>query len=139
MLAQELITENIHPLKLSDTGNKALKWMDEFKVAHLPLVEQGKYLGLISDADILDLNNPDITLREQKDLEPDQIYVNDTQHVYDVIKLVHENHLTIIPVLNSEGDYLGAISLNNLLENIASISSISENGSVLILEVNYFD
>lgn len=139
MLAHELITENIPPLKLSDTGNKALKWMDEFKVAHLPLVEQGKYLGLISDADILDLNNPELTLAEQKNLEPDKIFVSDSQHVYDVIKLVHENHLTIIPVLNSDGNYLGAISLNNLLENIASISSISQDGSVLVLEVNYFD
>lgn len=139
MLAQELITENIPPLKLSDTGTKALKWMDEFKVAHLPLVEQGKFLGLIADTDILDLNNPDQSLGKQKNLIPEKIFINDHQHVYDVIKLVHENHLTVIPVLDNEGNYLGAISLNNLLKNIAAISSISQDGSVLILEVNYFD
>ena len=52
MLTQQLITENIPPIKLADTGVRVLRWMDEFKVNHLPIVEGGEYIGLISDADV---------------------------------------------------------------------------------------
>ena len=59
MLAEELISDNIPPLKTSDTGLKALNWMDEFRVSHLPIVNNQEFLGLISDTDILDLNAPE--------------------------------------------------------------------------------
>ncbi|MFZ5553205.1 MAG: CBS domain-containing protein [Bacteroidota bacterium] len=140
MLTQELISENIPPIKLSDTGMKALKWMDEFKVAHLPVVEEGKYLGLVSDADILDLNMPEKTLHDQlEELELDDIHVNENQHVYDAMKLLSENRLSVIPVLDNEGKFLGSISLTHLMEKIASISAFTDPGSILVLEVSMSD
>jgi acetoin utilization protein AcuB len=138
MLTQELISENIPPIKLSDTGVKALKWMDEFKVAHLPVVENGKYLGIISDADILDLTKPEERLDSQE-LELDDIHVTSNQHIYDAMKVMSENRLSIIPVLDEESNYIGTIAMSNLMEKIASISSMTEPGSVLILEVNIQD
>lgn len=134
MLTQELISENIPPIKLSDTGIRALKWMDEFKVAHLPVVENGKYLGIISDADIMDLEKPEEPMHTQE-VELDDIHVVSNQHIYDAMKAMSENRLTIIPVLDEEGNYLGVIAMSNLMEKIASISSMTEPGSVLILEV----
>jgi acetoin utilization protein AcuB len=140
MLTQDLISENIPPIKLSDTGTKALKWMDEFKVAHLPVVDHGKYLGLVSDADIMDLNQPDKELAgQEEELELDTISISENQHIYDAIRLMNENRLSIIPVLNAEGTYLGSISMTNLLDKIGSFSSITEPGSVLVLEVNHSD
>ncbi|MBX7093562.1 MAG: CBS domain-containing protein [Flavobacteriales bacterium] len=140
MLTQDLISENIPPIKLSDTGTKALKWMDEFKVAHLPVVDNGQYFGLVADADIFDLNSPEKTIGEQlEDLELDDIHVTEGQHIYDAIKIMNENRLSIVPVLNKDKHYLGVISMSNLMEKIGSVSSITEPGSVLILEVNYQD
>ncbi len=139
MLTQELISENIPPIKLSDTGVKALKWMDEFKVAHLPVVENGLFLGLLSDADILDLHDPEQALEAEPGLELDKVHATENEHIYDAMRLLSENRLTVIPVLNSENRYLGAISLTNLMEKIASISSITYPGSVLVLEMNYAD
>ena len=58
MLANELMTDDIPPLKTSDTGVRALAWMDELRVSHLPIVNNVDFLGLISENDILDLNAP---------------------------------------------------------------------------------
>lgn len=139
MLTQELISENIPPIKLSDTGVKALKWMDEFKVAHLPVLDEGKFIGLISDADIMDLEHPDLPLSEQKDLELETVHVVEGQHIYDAIKAMNENRLSIVPVLDEAGGYLGSIAISTLMETIGSISSITESGSVMVLEVPYQD
>ena len=66
MLAIDLITDTIPPLKISDTGSKALLWMDEFKVRQLPIIKNLEYIGLISEADVLDLNQPDEPLEKHK-------------------------------------------------------------------------
>ena len=39
MIAIDLITDEIPPLMHSDTGEKALNWMEEFKVSHLPVIK----------------------------------------------------------------------------------------------------
>jgi hypothetical protein len=52
---------------------------------------------------------------------------------------MNENHLTVVPVLSKSGEYLGSIALSNLMEKIGSISSITEEGSIIVLEVNFQD
>ena len=39
MIALDLITDEIPPLKHSDSGERALRWMEEFKVEHLPVLK----------------------------------------------------------------------------------------------------
>lgn len=45
MLAKELISDIILPLKTSDTGITALNWMEEFRVSHLPIVNNQDFLA----------------------------------------------------------------------------------------------
>ena len=61
MRAINLITDEIPPLTHSDTGEKALNWMDEFKVSHLPVLKSGNFVGVVSEADILDKMDLDKT------------------------------------------------------------------------------
>jgi len=135
MLTQQLITENIPPIKLQDTGARVLRWMDEFKVNHLPIVEGGEYIGLISDADVLDLPSPEEAIGKQ-DLEPEKLFVKENQHIFDAIKLMSEANLSVIPVLDEEGKYLGSIAMSNLIEKMATITAANEPGSILVLEVD---
>ena len=52
MLSQKLIATDISPALPSDSGMNVMSLMDEFKVSHLPVVEKGQLLGLISEDDI---------------------------------------------------------------------------------------
>ena len=56
MLAKDLISDVIPSLRTSDSGQKALYWMDIFRISHLPIVNNEDFLGLISDKDIYDAN-----------------------------------------------------------------------------------
>ena len=59
MFARDLISEVVPSLKTSDTGQMALNWMEIFRISHLPIVNNQDFLGLISDADIYDMNHPE--------------------------------------------------------------------------------
>lgn len=137
MNAIDLITDAIPPLRLTDTGSKALNWMDEFKVRHLPLTDNLKYIGLISDSNILDMNVTEDAL-ENHTLSLPRIFVTKHQHIYDIIKIASSLKLSLVPVVEEE-IYLGNIPSSHLFNEISKMSSIQDIGGIIILELNAND
>jgi acetoin utilization protein AcuB len=138
MLANDLITDEIPPLKTTDTGLMAINWMDEFKVSHLPIVNNNEYLGLISDTDILDLNITDDELGKCK-ISLIRPFVKDSQHIYEVVKMVSAMKLTVLPVLNENNQYIGLIPSTHLIQQFSTIAATNEPGGIIVLEMNVHD
>jgi acetoin utilization protein AcuB len=138
MVARDLISDLIPPLRTSDTGEKALAWMEEFKVAHLPIVNNVDFLGLISESDILDMNDPAGAIGNHS-LSLYRPYVYDYQHIYDVLKVLSTQKLSLIPVLDENEKFLGNIHLTSLLEHFAEMASMKDAGGLLVLELNVND
>ena len=138
MIARLLITDEVLPLKTSDTGKTALGWMDEHKVSHLPIVNDEVFLGLISEQDIYNLNTVDEPLGNHS-LSLEHPFVNEHQNIYDVLKLIDGQKLTLIPVLDDQQKYLGAITMRNLVSFLAGTFSVDNPGGVIVLELSAQD
>lgn len=138
MIARHLISKNIIPLKPSDTGKLALKWMDENKISHLPITNGENYVGLISEKDILDLNNNALAIGNHS-LSLDKIYLKDTQHIYEIIEILEKFSLSLIPVVDSQERYLGCITLKDLLTYLSNSFSVNSPGGIIILEMSQND
>lgn len=135
MLAIEMISDAIPPVHTSDSIQKVIDRMSEFRVSHLPIVNEEQFLGLIADNDLIeetDYQNPVGSLA----LSLVNPYVLEYQHIYDVIRLFHEQQLTIIPVLDTKGNYLGMISLNSMNEYFAGLVSVAQPGGIIVLEID---
>jgi len=138
MLAKDLISEVVPALKTSDTGLRALSWMEIFRISHLPIVNNKEFLGLISDTDIYDLNmaNEPIGNHHLSLFSP---FVTSDQHIYEIIELVSRLKLTVVPVLNKKKDYLGLITLNDLVQYVADLFALKEPGGIIVLELHQND
>ncbi|OFY64837.1 MAG: hypothetical protein A2V64_03950 [Bacteroidetes bacterium RBG_13_43_22] len=134
MIANDLISEIIPSLKTSDTGQTALNWMEIFRISHLPIVNNQDFLGLISDTDIYDMNQPEepIGNHELTLLKP---YVTDNQHLFEVIGLAARLKLSVVPVLDNNSRYKGVITTSDLIRHIAGISSMDQPGGIIVLEL----
>jgi acetoin utilization protein AcuB len=64
VIAEDLINHMIPPLKGSDDAHKAIVWMEEFRCTYMPVVEDSKLLGFISEAIILETNDIDKTVKD---------------------------------------------------------------------------
>jgi acetoin utilization protein AcuB len=138
MLAEELIVHNIPPLRSSDTGETALQWMDELKVSHLSVVDNKNFLGIISESSILgiaDITEPISRYREN--LNP--IFVTESQHIFEVVKVVNDHSLSIVPVLNWNEEYIGTITISQLMSILADMPVANHPGAVIVLELNNND
>jgi len=138
MLAKDMISDTISPLFTSDTAQKALSWMEIYKVSHLPIVNNKKFLGLISESDIYDLNDPDLPIGAHKlNLFSPFVYKDD--HIFTVITLLAKLKITLIPVLDREDNYIGVISLQDVIKYFSKLISADNPGAILILEVSVHD
>lgn len=138
MHAIDLITPDIPPLRPQDEVGRALDWLEEFKVSHLPVVDNGRLIGLVNERDLVDRNDPRSTVSDAME-QVEVPFIRGNQHVYEVMKLFTERGLTVLPVLNEMGVYLGAITEHEALKRLSEITNIHEPGSIMVLEMNQID
>lgn len=138
MLAKDLISDVIPSLRTSDNGQKALYWMDIFRISHLPIVNNVDFLGLISDKDIYDHNMAEEPIGNHN-LSLFSPFVTFNQHIYEVLEICSELQLTVVPVLDDDNKYLGAITLSDLLHYFADVSALKQPGGIIVLELNAND
>ena len=84
MYATSLISYSVPPLKLTDTGVKAQLWMNDFHVRHLPVVEEGRLLGILSEDEVLNFVDPEKTIAESTPVFLDKS-VPANHHLYDIM------------------------------------------------------
>ncbi|KQM67175.1 hypothetical protein ASE74_06845 [Pedobacter sp. Leaf216] len=138
MFAAEIISDAIPSLRTDDTVQKALDRMNDFKVKHLPVVNEVTLLGLVSEDDLLNIANHD-TLLNDAAVSMLNVFVLNNAHTYDVIRLLSQLKLTTVPVLDQQKNYLGLISINNMINAVAEQYAVNEPGGIIVLEISNRD
>ncbi|MBV5312457.1 MAG: CBS domain-containing protein [Prolixibacteraceae bacterium] len=138
MIAQNLLSEVVPPLRLTDSGQKALNWMEIFRISHLPVVDGKRLIGLISDKIIYDLNIIEQPVGDYTDhlLSP---HVHTNQHIYEVFSVISVLKLSAVPVLDLHHEYCGVITVFDLAQKFADLVAVQEPGGVIVLELNAID
>ncbi len=138
MLAKDLISDVVPSLRTSDSGQKALYWMDIFRISHLPIVNNEDFLGLISDKDIYDANMAEEPIGNHN-LSLFSPFVTESQHIYEVIELASRLNLSIIPVLDHNNHYKGVITQQGSDSFFADFTALKEPGAIIVLDMNIHD
>lgn len=138
MIAEDLINHMIPPLKASDDAHKAIVWMEEFRCNYMPVVNEGKLLGFISEEIILETNEIDKAVKDF-DLVGQNCYVQLDTHFYDILKIAAENKLQVVAVVNEEQNYCGLITVQDTLTSFAQTAAVQLPGGILVLSMNHVD
>ena len=138
MRALEILSEEIPPLLHTDSGEKVMLWMDEFKVSHLPVLKHGNFVWVVSESAVLDHLNLESDLDHLFDNLP-RPFVNQNAHLYDILLKMSSEKLSVLPVLNDNEEYLGCISVYGIMSVISNFGSMKEHGGILVLEMNKVD
>ncbi len=137
MIASDLISHSLAPLKTSDTGEEVLTIMQIYHVKHLPIVNFEMLLGTISEDEIMG-NDVDAAIGTYG-LSLNKAFVRGSDHLFEVMSKLAEFNLTVIPVVDSEDHYLGMITQEDLVQFYANSFSFAEPGGIIVLEMNRRD
>lgn len=139
MLSKDVISPLVPELTLSDSADKALQLMSDYHLVQLPLVFEGKYLGLISEDALLDWDDTSITFgRANSNYTKPAVSAN--AHIYEALKLYTEIKCAVLPVVDTDDTYIGAITAETLLQYAIQGTQCAEAGGTIVIscsDTNY--
>jgi acetoin utilization protein AcuB len=135
MLTGELRSQTLPYLHLQDKISQALQLMNDNQVTHLPIVDGDKYVGIISEDDLLQSDNDTATLDTLQQSFSNAV-VKNTEHFLRAVQVAAESGLSVVPIIDEENDLIGAVSYNDLLKHAAQFMSLNEPGGLIVLEVD---
>ena len=138
MQAKDIISSSILPLKLKDSADIALKIMQDLHVYNLPVVEKNKFLGLISENDIMNMKKDKLFVKDLLKTSKD-IYIFEDQHLFNIVDYFDKHSLSVLPVLSRSKKYIGSITSSKILFTLAKSSAVRNNGGIIVLEMNEKD
>jgi acetoin utilization protein AcuB len=133
MNVSEIISDQIKPLLVTDTGERALLKLHEYNVSQLPVIQDRKYCGLVTMDEILTLphlNDPLSLLTLQRP------YVHDHVHIYELMKAAVQTKARIMPIISAQDEtYLGVVTAEGCMKAFATLHSITEDGGLIELDI----
>ena len=133
MLNKELISSTIPTLNLDDQVGQALELMSEFHVSQLPVVADDKYLGLVFEDDLLNVDENSVL--KTLDTHFCKVAGNSNSHFIESVQTVNDYNLSIVPVIDKENEFIGVIPGDTLLRELGKITGASIPGGVIVLEM----
>lgn len=141
MLASELISDTIPSIKSTDTVERVLNWMGEFKVTKLPVVVKQKFWGIVRESELFDALDEDMTIAELLEMEGDilseegkKYAILGSHHFYDVLAQMGKFQLEILPVIDEDRNYLGLITAADVAFHAGELFAVHEEGSIIVME-----
>ena len=131
--ALNLISKSLPALNRGESALHVLNLMDDLRVTDLPVVENGLFVGLANESDFL---NAEVYQGEvQTELDLLNVSILPDAHVLDVLKVVSENDITVVPVVDEGNNYLGSITSADLLDHLAEMLGVMREGGIIVLQV----
>lgn len=119
---------------MQDSVSKALQLINDYRVTHLPVVAEDKYLGMISEDDLLDVEAEKGTIEFlQENFVP--AFVKENEHFLNAVKFSNQFETTIVPVTNEERELVGVITVTDLLKALGDFSGANEIGGIIVMEM----
>ena len=134
MNLQQLISPAVPVLSPDDTGTHALEQMGKSNFTELPVVSEDNYIALIQENDLLDWGAPDSKL-STADFLNYKPAISSSSHPFEALRILHQMNLDILPVIDHELKYIGAVTKDTLLKYLAENSGIDNPGGIIVLEI----
>jgi acetoin utilization protein AcuB len=134
MLTKELQSQTLPYLHLTDKVYQALQLMNDNHVVHLPIIEGDKYIGIISEEDLLQAENDNSELGTLQQSFANTS-VKEDDHFLKAVQLAAENGLSIVPVVSEESELVATVAYSDLLKYASEFMSLNEPGGLVVLEM----
>ena len=132
MQTSDYIAKDVKALSLKSTVKNAQNLFNQLTFTHLPVVENNIYLGVISEADVSNLEDNDRTLDDVRYLF-DTFFADVNANWFELLKEFATNETSIIPAINVDKKYVGYFELTDILSVFNHTPFLNEPGAILVV------
>lgn len=131
----DIIKKDITPSHIEDIAINILASMEEYKTQIMPVVNgENKFLGIIEEVSILNMDNIQQSLQfTQREFK--NIFTFLESHIFESIRIISENKIAILPVINKNFQYIGYITAIDILRKIGQNSMMTQETNIIVIAV----
>lgn len=131
MIAEELLSDQIIPLKKGDLCEAAISFMHDAKVLEMPVVEHSKLLGYLHISKAEKTQSKTVG----QAMETKLLFIPANTHLFDIARIMYDTQATTLAVCDDQQNYKGAIALADLLKAYSKNTANSLPGAIVTLEL----
>ena len=135
MLIRDVQSQTIPYLHLTDKVYDVLQMMNDAHIAHLPVTEGDKYVGLISEDDLLQAPDENMPISGIMEVFPTPS-IQQNEHFLKAMQVAVENGITVVPIIEENGDIYGTVTYSDLLRQASEFMSVNDPGGLIVLEMD---
>jgi len=141
LLVENWMNPNVITVDADDSMLDATKLLKEHNIRHLPVLEKGKLVGVITDRDLKRASASDATTLEAHELlylianikvreimtrNPITVPYNYT--IEEAAELLLQAKISGMPVVDKDGDVIGTITQTDLFKVLISLTGVGKKG-----------
>ena len=121
LVAEEIMIENVHVTSRTDVLAAAKLKMMRCNVGGLPVVDEGKLVGMITHRDILLAGGEALTLKVDDLMSKDLMVADKKTPIVEITKIMADKGYQRIPVIDDHGNLVGLITQSSLIRALAGL------------------
>ncbi len=148
MLVQNWMTRDLVSVEADTPFLEARLILRDKNIRHLPVVERGKLVGVVTDRDlkeaapsgattldVYELNYLLLKMKIRELIKKEPITIKPTNSVEKAALLMHDHKIGCLPVVDDAGTLVGMITETDLLGVMVEILGYKEKGTRIAFEV----
>jgi acetoin utilization protein AcuB len=141
LLVENWMNPNVITVDADDSMLDATKILKEHNIRHLPVLEKGKLVGVITDRDLKRASPSDATTLEAHELlyliatikvreimTKNPITVPYNYTIEEAAELLLQAKISGMPVVDKDGDVIGTITQTDLFKVLISLTGVGKKG-----------
>ena len=130
----QLLDTTLETADLHDSIGSVLSLSTENNLQFVPILDGNIYLGLVSLDDLEEVEdvNAEVATLSNYFIKP---FVRTSDHFLQALKVRTKFFVNLVPVVNAEYEWEGAIVDEKLLDNLSKLTGVSDSGSIIVISM----
>jgi hypothetical protein len=139
MIAKELISEQLHVLRITDSVETAIDYLATQGFAELPILENKALYNYCRLESLYAIKDKAQELQAVVPSNPHAPRAQEEHHLYELVPMLASNELSVLAVEDTQGNYIGCIEQKQINKLITQSLTYRGIGAVVVLEVDEKD
>ena len=125
-------TNIIPPIHEKTSPNVCVEIMMDAECFELPVQKDNQLIGSVTLDDCVATKDKSI-----KDIiSPGFLCIHHQMHLFDVLQVFKSSPKNVCAVLDQNGEWMGILTKNQIIDSLSQTLSIEQNGAILIIEMS---
>jgi len=129
---KQYINNEFKPIHVMDSIAEVQDFFLELSFSHFPVMEEGVYAGSIAAADVETFEADKNVLEYRYTLAG--FFVRPTDFWLDVLEVFAKNQTNIVPVLDTNNEYVGYYELEDIITFFHDTPFLKEPGGIIVVQ-----